>query len=103
MIRRALASVGLIDEDGCIRDESWTSWFGTAAARRESKRERDREYASRRRLGSDSSSVAARPSSSYRPSVPTVPSDHVSESSPTRWTRAKTRIAQLPNVSPETA
>lgn len=73
-IRAALEAVCLLDSDGLIRPESWASWFGVADDRREAKRERDREYAARRRLGNDSSPTDARPSTSD-PSVPSGPSD----------------------------
>ena len=71
-IRAALTAVGLLGDDGLIREESWASWFGVADERRESKRERDRAYAARRRLGNDSSPADGR---STTPTGPTGPTD----------------------------
>lgn len=73
-IRAALEAVGLLDDGGLIREESWASWFGVADERREAKRERDRAYAARRRLGNDSPPIGARPTTSDR-TDPTGPTD----------------------------
>ena len=75
-IQAALTDVGLLDADGLIREPSWASWFGVADERRESKRERDRAYAASRRQRVANESQAVVPS--YRPIVPTGPTDRSS-------------------------
>ena len=44
-VSAALQTVGLLDNAGYIREDSWDTWFAPAHARREAKRERDRAYA----------------------------------------------------------
>jgi hypothetical protein len=46
-VKEALISVGLLDAEGRIRQQSWDTWFVPAEERRSTKRERDREYAKR--------------------------------------------------------
>ena len=77
-VRAALVSVSLLDDEGLIRCESWSSWFGVADDRREAKRERDRAYAARRRLGSDSKPTDARPMTPTGPTGPSGPTDRSS-------------------------
>jgi hypothetical protein len=45
--RDALRTVGLLDGDSRIRQESWAVWFDPANQRREAKRKRDRDRARR--------------------------------------------------------
>ena len=73
-VRAALVSVSLLDDEGLIRCESWSSWFGVADDRREAKRERDRLYAARRRVANDSQAVVP----TDRPVLPTGPTDRSS-------------------------
>jgi len=72
-IKAALTSVGLL-EDGLIREDSWTNWFGAAEDRREAKRERDRTYAAarRQRVAAESAPVVPSVRPSVRPSDRTV-------------------------------
>ena len=59
-IRSALTSVGLLGEDGLIREESWASWFGVAYGRREATRERGRRYNASKRGDVNATSDARR-------------------------------------------
>ena len=64
-IKAALTSIGLL-EDGLIREDSWTNWFGAAEDRREAKRERDRAYAAARQRAARLAGLATSDPAAFR-------------------------------------
>jgi hypothetical protein len=71
----ALVSIGLLADDGCIREESWQTWYQPAYDRREERREAGRRggLAKARNLAALEQSQSTGVAEPY-PSVPSVPS-----------------------------